>query len=116
MATFIKALWTLTFARRLSTLDINMMQLTSSRRPGQGSHEDAVGPCISYFPVRVKVQTHWTALDIFQFIHNQDVERRQLEGHHRQSASEVQLLSVKGARYIDRCCNMRSDTIFILRK
>ena len=79
MATFLKASWILTLARRLSTRDIVMMQLTNGRRPGQGSHEDAVGPCMSYFPVRVTVQTDWRALDLFQFIHNQNVESMPFE-------------------------------------
>lgn len=79
MATFIKASWALTLARRLSTLDVVMMQLTSGRRPGQGNGEDAAGPCMSYFPVRVTIQAHWRALDICQFIQNQDVESMPFE-------------------------------------
>lgn len=55
------------------------MQLTSGRRPGQGSHEDVVGPCMSYFPVRVVIQAHWRAVDIFQFIRNRDVESMPFE-------------------------------------
>ena len=79
MATFIKASWILTLARRLSTLDIVMMQLTSGRRSGQQNFEDVIGPCLGYFPVRVTIQTHWKALDIFQFIHNQDIESMPFE-------------------------------------
>ena len=78
-ATFIKAAWALTLARRFSTLDIVMMQLTSGRRSGQGGHEDAIGPCMSYFPARVTIQAHWRALDIFPFIQNQDVESMPFE-------------------------------------
>ena len=79
VATFIKASWILTLAKILSTLDIVMMQLTSGRRSGHGSHEDAVGPCLGYFPVRVAIQPQWTALDILQFIHHQDVESMPFE-------------------------------------
>ena len=79
LATLIKASWILTLARSCSTLDIVMMQLTSGRRSGQAHSEDIIGPCLGYFPVRVPIQTHWTALDIFRFIHNQDIESMPFE-------------------------------------
>ncbi|KAG7006588.1 hypothetical protein G7Y79_00014g037630 [Physcia stellaris] len=79
MATFIKASWALTLAKRIATMDIIMLQVTSGRRPGQGSHEDVIGPCLAFFPVRVTVQPHWRPLDLFQFIHNQDVESMPFE-------------------------------------
>ncbi|KAL8792786.1 MAG: hypothetical protein Q9195_004599 [Heterodermia aff. obscurata] len=79
MATFIKASWVMTLARRLLTLDIVMTQLSNGRRSGPENSEDVIGPCLGYFPVRVTIQKHWKALDIFQFIQNQDVESMSFE-------------------------------------
>ncbi|KAL9124877.1 MAG: hypothetical protein Q9217_005842 [Psora testacea] len=73
-ATLVKAAWTLTLAKRLSSMDIVMFQLTSARRNRRDATQDTVGPCLALLPTRVTIQPHWRARDLCQFIQDQDVE------------------------------------------
>lgn len=79
MATFVKVCWALALARRLSTMDVTMMQLTSGRRRGQAAGENAIGPCLALLPVRVAIQPDWRPLDLCRFIQNQDIEGMSFE-------------------------------------
>ena len=97
MATFVKACWALALARRLSIMDVVMMQLTSGRRRGQAGGEDAIGPCLALLPVRVVIQPDWRPLDLCRFIQNQDIEGMSFEN--------VELPSL-----ISNCTDWPSDT------
>ena len=74
VATLAKAAWTLVLAKRLSRSDVVMFQLTSGRRSGRLGIQDTIGPCLVLLPIRIIIQPHWRALDLCQYIQNQDIE------------------------------------------
>lgn len=79
MATVVKAAWVMLLAKRLSTTDVIIVQLTSGRRRGQDLVDDAVGPCLQLIPIRTDLQPHWTGRDLCQFVQSQDVDSMTFE-------------------------------------
>ena len=72
-ATVLKAAWALVLAQLLGKSDILFGNLISGRNVGVSQVESIVGPCLNIIPVRVKLESKWTALDLLRRIQSQQV-------------------------------------------
>jgi amino acid adenylation domain-containing protein len=68
------AAWALLLSRHLKTLDVTFGAVTSGRNLDLADVEEVVGPCYNIMPVRVQLQTHWTALDLLRHVQAQMAE------------------------------------------
>ncbi|KAH8432229.1 uncharacterized protein LDX57_009867 [Aspergillus melleus] len=73
-ATVVKAAWSFLLSRLLNTEDIVFAQTSNGRSNATPSTQDVVGPCLNFIPVRAKLQSSWTALDLMQFLQHQHQE------------------------------------------
>ncbi|PLB43453.1 nonribosomal siderophore peptide synthase Sid2, partial [Aspergillus steynii IBT 23096] len=70
-ANLLTAAWALTLARRLRTRDVTFGGVTSGRNVDIANVENVMGPCYQLTPIRVPFQSHWTAMDLLQFVQKQ---------------------------------------------
>jgi aryl carrier-like protein len=68
------AAWALFLSRQLRTLDVTFGAVTSGRNIDLQNVEEVVGPCYNIMPVRVKLQSHWTAMDLLRHVQTQMAE------------------------------------------
>jgi amino acid adenylation domain-containing protein len=68
------AAWALFLSRQLKTLDVTFGAVTSGRNVDLQNVEDVVGPCYNIMPVRVQLQSHWTAMDLLRHVQTQMAE------------------------------------------
>ncbi|KAI9038003.1 acetyl-CoA synthetase-like protein [Aspergillus affinis] len=73
-ATVVKAAWSFLLARLLNTQDVVFTQISNGRSNATPSTQDVVGPCLNFIPVRAKLKSSWTALDLMQFLQHQHRE------------------------------------------
>jgi len=78
-ATVLKAAWALTLAQMSGRSDIVFGNLISGRNAAVDGVEDIVGPCVNIIPVRVKLESKLTALDILKRIQGQQVDNMSYE-------------------------------------
>ncbi|KAJ5288884.1 hypothetical protein N7478_001914 [Penicillium angulare] len=73
-ANLLTAAWALFLARRLRKSDITFGGVTSGRTIDLPNVENIVGPCYQLTPIRVLFESHWTAMDLLQFVQKQSAE------------------------------------------
>ncbi|KAJ5884743.1 hypothetical protein N7495_009253 [Penicillium taxi] len=73
-ATLLTAAWAVVLARRLNTSDVTFGGVTSGRMITMSNAEDVVGPCYQLTPIRVVFESHWTPMDLFEFVQKQGAE------------------------------------------
>lgn len=72
-ATILKAAWTSALAQLSGNSDIVFGNLISGRNVAVEGVESIVGPCLNIIPVRITLDSTWTALDLLRRIQNQQV-------------------------------------------
>lgn len=72
-ATILKAAWSLVLAQTSATSDVTFGNIVSGRNAVVPGLASVVGPCLNINPVRIKLQTGWTALDLLQNVQSQQV-------------------------------------------
>ncbi|KAJ6014802.1 hypothetical protein N7540_009393 [Penicillium herquei] len=73
-ANLLTAAWALLLARRLRKADVAFGGVTSGRTVDLPDVENIVGPCYQLTPIRVLFESHWTAMDLLQFVQKQSAE------------------------------------------
>lgn len=68
------AAWAVLLARQLKTLDVTFGAVTSGRNVDVANIEEAVGPCYNIMPVRIQIQSHWTAIELLTHVQAQMAE------------------------------------------
>jgi aryl carrier-like protein len=68
------AAWALLLARSLHTRDVTFGAVSSGRNVDLANVEEVVGPCYNIIPVRVQLQTTWSALDLLRNVQAQMAE------------------------------------------
>lgn len=68
------AAWALLLARELHTQDVTFGAVSSGRNIDLANVEEVVGPCYNIIPVRVQLQTTWTALELLRSVQAQMAE------------------------------------------
>lgn len=73
-ANLLTAAWALLLARRLRKSDVAFGGVTSGRTIDLPDVENIVGPCYQLTPIRVLFESHWTAMDLLQYVQKQSAE------------------------------------------
>lgn len=73
-ANVLTAAWGLVLTRRLRKPDVTFGAVTSGRTIDLANVENVMGPCYQLTPVRVKFESHWTAMDLLRFVQKQCAE------------------------------------------
>ncbi|KAJ6114384.1 hypothetical protein N7486_000162 [Penicillium sp. IBT 16267x] len=73
-ANLLTAAWALVLARRLRKADVTFAGVTSGRTIDLPNVENIVGPCYQLTPIRVLFESHWTAMDLLQYVQKQSAE------------------------------------------
>lgn len=73
-ANLLTAAWALVLARRLRKPDVTFGSVTSGRNIDLANVENVMGPCYQLTPIRVSFESHWTAMDLLQFVQRQSAE------------------------------------------
>ncbi|KAJ5769535.1 hypothetical protein N7520_004094 [Penicillium odoratum] len=73
-ATLLTAAWALVLARRLRKSDVTFGGVTSGRSIDLPNVENIAGPCYQLTPIRVLFESHWTAMDLLQYVQKQSAE------------------------------------------
>ncbi|KAJ5096477.1 hypothetical protein NUU61_005833 [Penicillium alfredii] len=68
----IKAAWAVTLAVITGQADIIFFQISSGRRLGGAKMENAAGPLLGIFPLRVTLNSEWRADELCRFLQDQD--------------------------------------------
>jgi acyl-CoA synthetase (AMP-forming)/AMP-acid ligase II/aryl carrier-like protein/NRPS condensation-like uncharacterized protein len=68
------AAWALLLARSLHTHDVTFGAVSSGRNVDLANVEEVVGSCYNIIPVRVQLQTAWTAMDLLRNVQAQMAE------------------------------------------
>jgi amino acid adenylation domain-containing protein len=74
------AAWSLVLARRLATRDVVFGEVVSGRNLGLSNADRIFGPTWQYIPFRVPFASHWTYLDLLNFVQQQHIESAAYEG------------------------------------
>jgi aryl carrier-like protein len=74
------AAWALVLARRLSTRDVVFGEVVSGRNLGLPNADRIFGPTWQYIPFRVPFASHWTYLNLLNFVQQQHIESAAYEG------------------------------------
>jgi amino acid adenylation domain-containing protein len=74
------AAWAIVLARRLDTRDVVFGEVVSGRNIGLANADRIFGPTWQYIPFRVPFRSHWTYLDLLDFVQHQHVESAAYEG------------------------------------
>ena len=72
-ATILKAAWTFVLVQLSGLNDVVFGNLVSGRNADVEGVEDIVGPCLNIIPVRVRLDTKWTAQDLLLKMQSQQV-------------------------------------------
>ena len=78
-ATVLKAAWALTLAQLSGSSDVVFGNLISGRNAAVDGVEDIVGPCVNIIPIRVRLDSKSTALDVLRKIQGQQVDSMSYE-------------------------------------
>ncbi|THC90348.1 hypothetical protein EYZ11_010190 [Aspergillus tanneri] len=79
IATVMQSAWALTLAKLCAHEDIVFGLTISGRNATIPGIEATVGPCLNIIPVRVKFGEHWTGLDLFRYLQDQQVANMPFE-------------------------------------
>ncbi|KAM0722064.1 hypothetical protein Q7P37_002990 [Cladosporium fusiforme] len=71
---FLTAAWALFLSRQLQTLDVTFGAVASGRNIALANVEEVVGPCYNIIPVRVQLQSQWSATDLLRYVQTQMAE------------------------------------------
>jgi amino acid adenylation domain-containing protein len=74
------AAWALVLARRLAIKDVVFGEVVSGRNIGIPNADRIFGPTWQYIPFRVPFESHWTYLDLLNFVQQQHIESAAYEG------------------------------------
>jgi amino acid adenylation domain-containing protein len=74
------AAWALVLARRLATRDVVFGEVVSGRNLGLPNADRIFGPTWQYIPFRVPFASHWTYLNLLNFVQQQHIESAAYEG------------------------------------
>jgi amino acid adenylation domain-containing protein len=74
------AAWALVLAHRLATRDVLFGEVVSGRNIGLPNADRIFGPTWQYIPFRVPFASHWTYLDLLNFVQQQHIESAAYEG------------------------------------
>ena len=72
-ATVLKASWALVLAQTAATSDVVFGNIVNGRNAVVPGLSHVVGPCLNFNPVRAKLRSGWTALDLLHDIQGQQV-------------------------------------------
>ena len=72
-ATILKAAWALVLSQISGGNDVVFGGVISGRNAAVESVESIVAPCINIIPIRIRLESSWTALDLLRRIQNQQV-------------------------------------------
>lgn len=72
-ATVMQSAWAMTLAKLCAESDVVFGLTINGRNTSIPGVENTVGPCINVVPVRVKFGEHWTGLDLFRYIQDQQI-------------------------------------------
>ncbi|KAJ5347939.1 acetyl-CoA synthetase-like protein [Penicillium brevicompactum] len=73
VATIVKAAWSLCLAQYAHSEDVVFGQLSTNRAMDIEGVDCMIGPGVNYVPVRVTLQSDWTANDLFQCVQGQHI-------------------------------------------
>ena len=73
IATVMQSAWAMTLAKLSAHADVVFGLTISGRNATIPGIEATVGPCLNMIPVRVKFGEHWTGLDLFRYLQDQQV-------------------------------------------
>ncbi|OGE56404.1 hypothetical protein PENARI_c003G09293 [Penicillium arizonense] len=79
IATVMQAAWALTLAKLSAQSDVVFGLTISGRNATVPGIENTVGPCVNVIPVRIKLSEHWTGVDLFRYIQDQQVSNMPFE-------------------------------------
>lgn len=79
VATVMQAAWALTLAKLSAQSDVVFGLTISGRNATVPGIENTVGPCVNVVPVRIKLSEHWTGVDLFRYIQDQQVSNMPFE-------------------------------------
>lgn len=80
-ATTIKAAWAYVLAAVSHRPDVVFGQISTGRTAPVAGIQRAVGPCLNILPVRVKLQSSWSAKDLLQHVQDQYIRSLEYENH-----------------------------------
>lgn len=73
IATVMQSAWAMTLAKLTAHADVVFGLTISGRNATIPGIEATVGPCLNLIPVRVQFGEHWTGLDLFRYLQDQQV-------------------------------------------
>jgi amino acid adenylation domain-containing protein len=74
------AAWAIVLARRLAIRDVVFGEVVSGRNIGVANADRIFGPTWQYIPFRVPFESHWSHLDLLNFVQQQHIESAAYEG------------------------------------
>ncbi|KXG45667.1 AMP-dependent synthetase/ligase [Penicillium griseofulvum] len=79
IATVMQAAWALALAKLSAQSDVVFGLTISGRNATVPGIENTVGPCVNVIPVRVNLSEHWTGVDLFRYLQDQQVSNMPFE-------------------------------------
>lgn len=74
MAAVVKAAWAYTLANLTCKTDVVFGQLVNGRSFPASGLDSIVGACLNFVPSRVKIESHWTVLDLLRCVQDQHIQ------------------------------------------
>ncbi|KAL3261959.1 hypothetical protein ABHI18_003269 [Aspergillus niger] len=73
LATVMQSAWAVTLAKLTAQSDVVFGLTVNGRNASVPGIETTVGPCLNILPIRVKFREHWTGLDLFRYLQDQQI-------------------------------------------
>ncbi|RAH74069.1 nonribosomal peptide synthase Pes1 [Aspergillus aculeatinus CBS 121060] len=73
LATVMQSAWAITLAKLTAQSDVVFGLTVNGRNAGVPGIETTVGPCLNMLPIRVKFREHWTGIDLFRYLQDQQI-------------------------------------------
>ncbi|RAL11456.1 nonribosomal peptide synthase Pes1 [Aspergillus homomorphus CBS 101889] len=73
LATVMQSAWAITLAKLTAQSDVVFGLTVNGRNASVPGIETTVGPCLNILPIRVKFREHWTGIDLFRYLQDQQI-------------------------------------------
>ncbi|PWY83154.1 nonribosomal peptide synthase Pes1 [Aspergillus sclerotioniger CBS 115572] len=73
LATVMQSAWAVTLAKLTAQSDVVFGLTVNGRNASVPGIETTVGPCLNILPIRVKFREHWSGLDLFRYLQDQQI-------------------------------------------
>ncbi|PYH90319.1 nonribosomal peptide synthase Pes1 [Aspergillus ellipticus CBS 707.79] len=73
LATVMQSAWAVTLAKLTAQSDVVFGLTVNGRNASVPGIETTVGPCLNILPIRVNFREHWTGLDLFRYLQDQQI-------------------------------------------